>query len=131
MTTVFVLSVVRNLTAKSVCQDFRIDRTCKIDLVNPVNPVANRLDDFPSLRLFIRRLLRVLQEGKIRPVGSEKSKEINFNARVVVATTVISDEKLQKEDSAKICITALTYFRFGVPPCAIAWTTYLFSLMSY
>ena len=32
------------------------------------------------------RLLRVLQEHKIRPVGSEDSKEIAFNARVVVAT---------------------------------------------
>ena len=32
------------------------------------------------------RLLRVLQEHKVRPVGSEDSKEINFNARVVVAT---------------------------------------------
>lgn len=32
------------------------------------------------------RLLRVLQEHKVRPVGSEDSKEINSNARVVVAT---------------------------------------------
>ena len=32
------------------------------------------------------RLLRVLQEHKVRPVGSEDAKEINFNARVVVAT---------------------------------------------
>ena len=32
------------------------------------------------------RLLRVLQEHKVRPVGSENAKEINFNARVMVAT---------------------------------------------
>jgi transcriptional regulator with PAS, ATPase and Fis domain len=32
------------------------------------------------------RLLRVLQEHKVRPVGSEDSKEIHFAARVVVAT---------------------------------------------
>ena len=32
------------------------------------------------------RLLRVLQEHKVRPVGSEDSRDIKFNARVVVAT---------------------------------------------
>ena len=32
------------------------------------------------------RLLCVLQERKVRPVGSEDSKEINFNARIVGAT---------------------------------------------
>jgi two-component system, NtrC family, response regulator PilR len=45
------------------------------------------LDEFgemsPSMQV---RLLRVLQEHKVRPVGSEESKEINFHARVVVAT---------------------------------------------
>ena len=45
------------------------------------------LDEFgemsPSMQV---RLLRVLQEHKVRPVGSEDSKEINFNARIVVAT---------------------------------------------
>lgn len=45
------------------------------------------LDEFgemsPSMQV---RLLRVLQEHKVRPVGSEDSKEINFNARVLVAT---------------------------------------------
>jgi sigma-54 dependent transcriptional regulator, flagellar regulatory protein len=45
------------------------------------------LDEFgemsPSMQV---RLLRVLQEHKVRPIGSEDSKEINFNARVVVAT---------------------------------------------
>jgi DNA-binding NtrC family response regulator len=45
------------------------------------------LDEFgemsPSMQV---RLLRVLQEHKVRPVGSEESKEITFNARVVVAT---------------------------------------------
>ena len=45
------------------------------------------LDEFGEMSSSMQvRLLRVLQEHKIRPVGSEDSKEINFNARVVVAT---------------------------------------------
>lgn len=45
------------------------------------------LDEFGEMSSSMQvRLLRVLQEHKIRPVGSEESKEINFNARVVVAT---------------------------------------------
>lgn len=45
------------------------------------------LDEFGEMSSSMQvRLLRVLQEHKFRPVGSEDSKEINFNARVVVAT---------------------------------------------
>jgi len=45
------------------------------------------LDEFGEMSSPMQvRLLRVLQEHKIRPVGSEDSKEINFDARVVVAT---------------------------------------------
>lgn len=45
------------------------------------------LDEFGEMSASMQvRLLRVLQEHKVRPVGSEDSKEINFNARVVVAT---------------------------------------------
>jgi transcriptional regulator with GAF, ATPase, and Fis domain len=45
------------------------------------------LDEFGEMSSSMQvRLLRVLQEHKVRPVGSEDSKEINFNARVVVAT---------------------------------------------
>jgi transcriptional regulator with GAF, ATPase, and Fis domain len=45
------------------------------------------LDEFGEMSSSMQvRLLRVLQEHKIRPVGSEDSKEINFSARVVVAT---------------------------------------------
>ena len=45
------------------------------------------LDEFGEMSSSMQvRLLRVLQEHKVRPVGSEDSKEINFNARIVVAT---------------------------------------------
>ena len=45
------------------------------------------LDEFGEMSSAMQvRLLRVLQEHKVRPIGSEDSKEINFNARIVVAT---------------------------------------------
>ena len=45
------------------------------------------LDEFGEMSSSMQvRLLRVLQEHKVRPVGSEDAREINFNARVVVAT---------------------------------------------
>jgi len=45
------------------------------------------MDEFGEMSSSMQvRLLRVLQEHKVRPIGSEDSKEINFNARIVVAT---------------------------------------------
>jgi transcriptional regulator with GAF, ATPase, and Fis domain len=45
------------------------------------------LDEYGEMSSLMQvRLLRVLQEHKVRPVGSEDAGEINFNARVVVAT---------------------------------------------
>jgi transcriptional regulator with GAF, ATPase, and Fis domain len=45
------------------------------------------LDEFGEMSSTMQvRLLRVLQEHKVRPVGSENSKELSFDARVVVAT---------------------------------------------
>jgi len=45
------------------------------------------LDEFGEMSSSMQvRLLRVLQEHKVRPVGSEDAKEINLNARVLVAT---------------------------------------------
>jgi transcriptional regulator with GAF, ATPase, and Fis domain len=45
------------------------------------------LDEFGEMSSSMQvRLLRVLQERKVRPVGSADSKEVNFNARVMVAT---------------------------------------------
>lgn len=45
------------------------------------------LDEFAEMSSAMQvRLLRVLQERRVRPVGLADSKEIEFNARVVVAT---------------------------------------------
>lgn len=45
------------------------------------------LDEFGEMSSSMQlRLLRVLQERRIRPVGSEESRETKFNARLVVAT---------------------------------------------
>src|SRR5215213_782452 len=45
------------------------------------------LDEFGEMSSSMQvRLLRVLQEHKVRPVGSEDVREINLNARVIVAT---------------------------------------------
>ncbi len=85
------------------------------------------LDEFGEMSSLMQvRLLRVLQEHKVRPVGSEDAREINFKARIA-----ISGERLQKEGSATIFITALTLFQSGRPPCATVLMTYRFSLMLY
>ncbi|MGI9068360.1 MAG: sigma 54-interacting transcriptional regulator, partial [Pyrinomonadaceae bacterium] len=45
------------------------------------------LDEFAEMSLAMQqRLLRVLQEGTVRPVGSTDPKEIEIDSRVVVAT---------------------------------------------
>jgi len=45
------------------------------------------LDEFGEMSSSMQvRLLRVLQEHRVRPIGSEDSKEIDFDAGVVVAT---------------------------------------------
>lgn len=63
------------------------------------------LDEFgemsPSMQV---RLLRVLQERNVRPVGTEGAREINFNARVVVATNRDLRREVAEEGFAMILL---------------------------
>lgn len=70
------------------------------------------LDEFGEMSSFMQvRLLRVLQQRRVRPVGSEESKEIEIRARVVVATN-----RNLKRDIAEGRFRQDLYYRVNVLP---------------
>lgn len=70
------------------------------------------LDEFGEMSSLMQvRLLRVLQQRRVRPVGSEESKEIEIHARVVVATN-----RNLKRDIAEGRFRHDLYYRVNVFP---------------
>lgn len=70
------------------------------------------LDEFGEMSSMMQvRLLRVLQQRRVRPVGSEESKEIGIQARVVVATN-----RNLKRDIAEGRFRQDLYYRVNVFP---------------
>lgn len=70
------------------------------------------LDEFGEMSSLMQvRLLRVLQQRRVRPVGSEESKEIEIHARVVVATN-----RNLKRDIADGRFRQDLYYRVNVFP---------------
>jgi len=72
----------------------------------------------------------VLQEHKVRPVGSE-SKEINFNARVVVATNRDLRREVAEGRFRKDLYYRVNVFSIRSPALRDRLATYPFSLMFY
>jgi transcriptional regulator with GAF, ATPase, and Fis domain len=67
----------------------------------------------PSMQV---RLLRVLQEHKVRPIGSEGPKEISFNARVVVATNRDLRREVAEGRFRQDLYYRVNVFSIGSPP---------------
>jgi len=90
------------------------------------------LDEFGEMSSSMQvRLLRVLQERKVRPVGSEDSKEVNFNARVVVATNRDLRREVAEGRFRQDLYYPVNVFPIWSPPYATDLMTYRFSLMPY
>lgn len=73
------------------------------------------LDEVGSLPLQVQyRLLRVLQEGLVRPVGSDR--EVKVDVRVIAATSVRLDEAVAADRFRQDLLFRLDVIRVVVPP---------------
>jgi len=73
------------------------------------------LDEVGSIPLQVQyRLLRVLQEGLVRPVGSDR--EVAVDVRVIAATSVRLDEAVADDDFRADLLYRLDVIRVVVPP---------------
>jgi sigma54-dependent transcription regulator len=77
------------------------------------------LDEIGDIPVALQpKLLRVLQESEIRPVGGASPKAVNV--RVIAATSKdLETEMADRGISEKICSTASTWFRSSCLPFAI------------
>jgi two-component system response regulator HydG len=73
------------------------------------------LDEISELPLSLQpKLLRALEEGQVRPVGSER--EIPFDARLVAATNRSLDEMVEKKRFRRDLYYRVNVIEIAVPP---------------
>ena len=73
------------------------------------------LDEIAEMPLLLQaKLLRVLQEGKIRPVGSDQEEQIDV--RILAATHQDLDEKVEAGDFRADLFYRLETFSLSIPP---------------
>ncbi len=80
------------------------------------------LDEIGEIPLTAQqRLLRVLQEHELRPVGGTGSRKVDV--RVIAATNVDLEEMVRQQKFRADLYYRLHVVAIRLPPCASAWTT--------
>src|SRR5699024_7191307 len=73
------------------------------------------LDEINSMPLELQsKLLRVLQDGNIRPVGETKT--INVDVRIITATNILPEEAVKHKLLRKDLYYRLNVISFNIPP---------------
>lgn len=90
-------------------------RQPRAGLLKEANGGTLLLDEIAEMPLLLQaKLLRVLQEGVIRPVGSDQ--EININVRILAATHQDLEQKIENGDFRADLFYRLETFSLQVPP---------------